>query len=106
MPEPVNPRERPLFVVRVVTPEKSVFKAFSRLPDAKAYFYRGWLQTDDGEFDSIAVFEAVGTDNAREAVDAVKRADPAHLRLLELKEPAEIEMKKALGKLNLDELDL
>ena len=82
------------------------FKAFSRLSDAEARFRRGWLQTDSGEFDSIAIFEVLKTENAREAAEAVKRADAGYVRLLRLKEPAKVELDKALSKINLDELAL
>lgn len=65
-----------MFVVRIIVDdEKKDFKAFVRKEDAQRRYARAWRQTNDGDFRSTAIFEVIGVDDARQAVDAVKRGD-------------------------------
>lgn len=91
-----------MFVVRIIVDgHPTDFKAFERLKDAKARFDLGWHQTDDGEFDSIAVFEIPGATGANEAVAAV-RSGAKTIQLLHLKEKRQTEIKRLADKLDFE----
>ena len=92
-----------MYVVRIIPDigDGMDTKAFERLPDAMNRFQQGWAQTDEGEFRSIAVFDVPGVMDVRAACDAVRRAD-ASIRLVEIKESYDAEIKKLLPKLDFD----
>ncbi len=91
-------------MVRIITEgqEKTDYKVFEHKSAAMERFHAGWLRTDDGEFESIAVFQVTGTRYALEAVEAVKSADQSKVTLLELKESRDKELSKWAKSMNLD----
>jgi hypothetical protein len=92
-----------MYVVRIIIDDdRSDFKVFERLENAKERFDAGWLQTEDGEFDSIAIFDVADVSGPAEAVAAVKRGDKQHVQLREFHESSDIRLKKLLPKLRIE----
>jgi hypothetical protein len=91
-----------MFVVRITVDEDRVdFKAFTRKEDARQRYYGCWTRTDEGEFEDLALFEVVGCDDVREAIEAVKRGDRSVL-LLDHKQPLDVEVAKLAIDVKLD----
>ena len=70
-----------MFVVRF-KPYDAEFdsKAFTAFEDAKKHFEMANLKVDRDEIESASLFEVVGVDDARLAVDAVKNGHASILR--------------------------
>ena len=92
-----------MYVVRIIVGGGiSDFKVFDRLPHAKERFDAGWLQTEDGEFDSIAIFDVLNARDPADAVDAVKCGDKERIQLREFHESSDIRLKRLLPKLRIE----
>ena len=62
-----------MFVVRLtVESEMNDFKAYVKKTDAEKRFIGGWYGIEDYEKSSAALYQVEGTDDAREAVEAVQ----------------------------------
>lgn len=92
-----------MYVVRIiVNDDQSDFKVFDRLKSAKERFEAGWLQTEEGEFDSIAIFDVTDVNGPAEAVAAVKRGDKERVQLREFHESRDIRLAKLLPKMRIE----
>jgi len=92
-----------MYVVRIMVDGSAIdHKAFSSLASARERFVRGWIQTHNGEFDSMAIFEVPGTDDVRKAVQAVKDGDKDMVRLIDLQESQDIWIAKIAPTLEID----
>jgi hypothetical protein len=92
-----------MYVVRIIVDDdQSDFKVFDRLETAKERFDAGWLQTEDGEFNTIAIFDVTDVNGPAEAVAAVKRGDKERVQLREFHESSDIRLTKLLPKLRID----
>jgi hypothetical protein len=89
-----------VFVVRIIADAERVdFKAFDQLPGARQRLEQYRQYTDDGELDSIAIFEVPGATDPRAAVEAVKAGNSALLRLVDFHESRDIRIERLAQKL-------
>ena len=80
-----------MFVVRIIADEgRTDYKAFSRKQDGERRYHAALLRTGEAEVASAALFEVTGTDDARDAVEAVERDDTSRVKLLEGYESPEL----------------
>lgn len=92
--------EQPVFVVRIIAdPERPDYRAFEGLLGARERFEQGWHQTNDGEFDSIAIFEVLDVTDPRAAIRAVEAGDQALVRLVDFRESRDIRIERLAKKL-------
>lgn len=82
-------------MVRIIADaDRSDFKVFDSLGGAQQRFDEAWSQTQEGKFDSIAVYQVSDVAGPREAVEAVKLGDKDRARLLNLHESADIRLAR------------
>lgn len=92
-----------MFVVRIIADaDRSDFKVFDHLDGAQQRFDQGWLQTHEGEFDSIAIFEVSGATSPSDAVHAVKQGDKDRARLVNLHESSDIRLARLAPKIRIE----
>ena len=97
----VKHREVVLFVVYIAVDDgRTDFKAFERKPDAENRFRAASVQVWDGDLKSAALFDVSGTNDPREALDAINARDESRVTLL-AKEPDLPDIDIDLSKLGL-----
>lgn len=89
-----------MFVVRIIRDsDETDYKAFDKMSDAQNRFDQAYSRTHRGEFESVAIFEAVGEQDVRRAVEKVKNAHEGFVQLLKIKECNQTELVKLDEKL-------
>ena len=72
-----------MFVARIIADESQAdYKAFSRKQDGARRYDAARHRTDERDVSSAALFEVPGTEDARTAIDAVKRNDRSQVKVL------------------------
>jgi hypothetical protein len=89
-----------MFGVRIMSDgEVADVKMFETLSAARELFQKGWAQTYDGYFDSIAIFDVVDTSDVREAALAIRNGDKNQAFLVDMRESRDITIAKLAKKI-------